>query len=113
MTEEKGEMLVDLNNELALLQGRYERAKAEALRWQTIVSRIKATAAAKNLELTRVKFCCWNMYQQLCKRKGYPIEVGQEDVENQLVHIKRTIVELKKITKAARKKAALVDSSVS
>ncbi|XP_043282034.1 coiled-coil domain-containing protein 42 like-2 [Venturia canescens] len=113
MTEEKGQMLVDLNNKLALLQGRYERAKAEALRWQTIVSRIKATAAAKNLELTRVKFCCWSMYQQLCKRKGYPIEVDQEDVENQLAHIKRTIVELKRITKAARKKAASEKSTVS
>lgn len=107
MTEAKGQMLVDLNNKLATLEGRYDRAKAEAIRWETIVSRIKATATAKNLELTRIKSSCWNMYLQLCKRKGHSVEVDREDVENQLAHIKRTILELKRITKVATKKAAL------
>ena len=104
MTEAKGQMLVDLNNKLATLQGRHDRAKAQALRWETIVGRIKASAAAKNLEITRVRSCCWNMYQQLCKRKGIPVEVDKDDVENQLTHIKRTILELRRITKAAKKK---------
>lgn len=98
-------MLMNLNNKLAQLQLRYDRAKVQALRWETIVSRIKETAAAKNLELTQVKACCWNIYQQICKRKEMPVKVNSEDVEQQLVHIKRTILELKRIIKAVKKKA--------
>lgn len=98
-------MLMGLNNKLAQLQARYDRAKARAMRWETIVSKIKETAATKNLELTQVRACCWNIYQQICKRKEIPIEVSSEDVEQQLVHIKRTILELKRIIKVAKKRA--------
>lgn len=95
---------MNLNNQLATLQSRYDRAKAEALKWEGIVSRIKSAAAEKKLELTQIKSCCWNIYQQMCRRKGIPIEVDKNDIENQLVHIKRTILVLKKITKAAQNK---------
>ncbi|XP_033223512.1 coiled-coil domain-containing protein 42 homolog [Belonocnema kinseyi] len=105
MTQTKSKMLMGLSNELAQLQGRYDRAKALAIRWETIVARIKATAAAKNLELTQMRSCCWNIYLQICKRKGVPIEVDRNDHEQQLLHIKRTILELKRIIKTARKKA--------
>lgn len=94
-----------LNNRLAQLQTRYDRAKAQALKWETIISKIKETAATKNLELTQVKACCWNIYQQICKRKEIPIEVSSEDVEQQLIEIKRTILELKRIIKVAKKRA--------
>ncbi|XP_018397814.1 PREDICTED: coiled-coil domain-containing protein 42 homolog [Cyphomyrmex costatus] len=105
LTEAKTQVLMGLNNKLAQLQERYDRAKAEALKWETIVSKIKETAAAKNLELTQVKACCWNIYQQICKRKGIPVKVSSEDVEQQLIHIKRTILELKRIIKTVKKKA--------
>ncbi|XP_023289087.1 coiled-coil domain-containing protein 42 like-2 [Orussus abietinus] len=105
MTEVKSQILMGLNNKLAEIQGKFDRAKAEALKWETIVSQIKAAAAAKNLELTQVNFCSWNMYQQICKRKGLLVEVSREDAEQQLVHVKRTILELKRITKVAAKKA--------
>lgn len=104
LAEVKSQMLMELNNKLAQLQARHERAKAQALKWETIVSRIKEIAAAKNLELTQAKACCWNIYQQICKRKELPIEVTSEDVEQQLVHIKRTILELKRIIKVVKKK---------
>ncbi|XP_018312643.1 coiled-coil domain-containing protein 42 homolog [Mycetomoellerius zeteki] len=105
LTETKTQVLMGLNNKLAQLQERYDRAKAEALKWETIVSKIKETAAAKNLELTQVKACCWNIYQQICKRKEIPVKVSSEDVEQQLIHIKRTILELKQIIKTVKKKA--------
>jgi len=105
LTETKTEVLMGLNNKLAQLQERYDRAKVEALKWETIVSKIKETAAAKNLELTQVKACCWNIYQQICKRKEIPVKVSSEDIEQQLVHIKRTIIELKRIIKTVKKKA--------
>lgn len=97
-------MLMELNNRLAQLQTRHDRAKAQALKWEAIVSRIKEIAATKNLELTQTRACCWNIYQQICKRKGMPIEVSSEDVEQQLTHIKRTILELKLIIKDVKKK---------
>lgn len=104
MTEVKSQVLMGLNNKVVQLQARYDRAKAQALKWETMVSKIKETAAAKNLELTQVKACCWNMYQQICKRKEIPVKVSSEDVEQQLVQIKRTILELKRIIKTVKKK---------
>ncbi|XP_012540099.1 coiled-coil domain-containing protein 42 homolog [Monomorium pharaonis] len=104
LTETKTQVLMGLNNKLAELQARYDWAKAEALKWETIVSKIKETAAAKNLELTQVKACCWNIYQQICKRKEIPVQVSSEDVEQQLIHIKRTVLELKRIIKTVKKR---------
>ncbi|XP_024885594.1 coiled-coil domain-containing protein 42 homolog [Temnothorax curvispinosus] len=104
LTEVKTQVLMGLNNKLAQLQARYDRAKAQELKWETIVSKIKETAATKNLELTQVKACCWNIYQQICKRKEIPVKVSSEDVEQQLIHIKRTILELKRIIKTVKKK---------
>lgn len=96
---------MSLNNQLATLQSRYERAKTEALKWESLVSRIKSSSAKKNLELTQIKSCCWNIYQQICIKKGVPIEINQADIENQLIQIKRTILVLKKIAKSANDKA--------
>ncbi|XP_043253343.1 cilia- and flagella-associated protein 73 [Colletes gigas] len=105
MTDIKSQKFMGLNTKLAKLQGRQDRAEAKALKWETIVSKIKASAAEKNLRHTQVKTCCWNLYQQICKRKGIPVSVGKEDVEQQLDHIKRTILELKRIIKVAKKRA--------
>ncbi|XP_076620370.1 coiled-coil domain-containing protein 42 homolog [Colletes latitarsis] len=105
MTDIKTQKFMGLNTKLAKLQGRQDRAEAKALKWETIVSKIKASAAEKNLKHTQVKTCCWNLYQQICKRKGIPVSVGKEDVEQQLDHIKRTILELKRIIKVAKKRA--------
>ncbi|XP_046738362.1 coiled-coil domain-containing protein 42 homolog [Diprion similis] len=105
LTDDKAQKLINLNNKLADLQGRYDKAKVNALRWETAVQRIKETTAAKHLELTQVRACCWNVYQQICRRKGIPVEVDRDDVEHQLVHIKRTILELKRIVRVARRKA--------
>lgn len=84
MTEVKAQKFMGLNNKLAQLQARRDRAEAQALRWETIVSRIKVIVAEKNLEHTQVKTCCWNLYQQICKRKGIPATLDKNDIEQQL-----------------------------
>ncbi|KAL6259066.1 hypothetical protein P5V15_008987 [Pogonomyrmex californicus] len=104
LSEVETQVLMGLSNKLAQLQTWYDQAKAQALKWETIVSKIKETAAAKNLELTQVKACCWNIYQQICKRKEIPVKVSSEDVEQQLIQIKRTILELKRIIKTVKKR---------
>ncbi|KOC64934.1 Coiled-coil domain-containing protein 42 like protein [Habropoda laboriosa] len=105
MTEAKSQRLMALNNKLAKLQARRDKAEAQARKWETIVSEIKVTTAEKNLEHTQVKTCCWNLYQHICKRKGIPATVSKDDVEQQLDHIKRTVLELKRIIKVAKKLA--------
>ncbi|XP_034171605.1 coiled-coil domain-containing protein 42 homolog [Osmia lignaria lignaria] len=105
MTESKTEKFMGLNNQLAQLQARRDRAEARARKWETIVSKIKVTTAEKNLEHTQVKTCCWNLYQQICKRKGIAVTVSKDDVEQQLNQIKQTIRELKRLIKVAKKRA--------
>lgn len=109
MTETKTQKFMGLNNKLAQLQARRDKAEAKALKWETILSRIKASTTEMNLKYTQVKTCCWNLYQQTCKRKDVPIAVGKDDTEQQLEHIKRTILELKRIIKVAKKRAAKMD----
>ncbi|KZC12587.1 PREDICTED: coiled-coil domain-containing protein 42 homolog [Dufourea novaeangliae] len=109
MTETKIQKFMGLNNLLAQLQARRDKVDSKALKWETIVSKIKASAAEKNLKHTQVKTCCWNLYQQTCKRKDVPVTVSKDDTEQQLEHIKRTILELKRIIKVAKKRAAKVD----
>ncbi|KAI4477482.1 hypothetical protein M0804_012599 [Polistes exclamans] len=106
MTDVKSQTLIRLNNKLSMLQGRYEKAKAQALKWETLVSKIKEAAIEKYLELTRVKTCCRNLYHQICKRKGIPVTVADDDIEQQLLNIKRTILELRRIITTTKKEAA-------
>jgi len=104
LSEMKSQTLLNLENKIAELKVRYDRAKVQALKWEAIVSKIKEAAAIKNLELTQVKACCWNIYQQICKKKEMPIQVSSENIEQQLVHIKRAILELKWIIQLIKKK---------
>lgn len=47
----------------------------------------------------------WNLYRQICWRKGVPVEAKRNELEKQLLLTKRTIVELVKIVRIAKKKA--------
>ncbi|XP_076641836.1 coiled-coil domain-containing protein 42 homolog [Halictus rubicundus] len=111
MTETRTQKFMGLNNRLAQLHAGRDKAEAKALKWEAIVSRIKASAAENNLKHTQVKTSCWNLYQQTCKRKGVPITVSKDDTEQQLEHIKRTILELKRIIKVAKKRAVKLDDN--
>ncbi|XP_066589534.1 coiled-coil domain-containing protein 42 homolog [Prorops nasuta] len=99
MGEMKSQMLMGLNNKLAELQGRHDAAKEDALKWEGIVARSKSLVSEKNLELIRVRMCCWNIYQQMCRRKGIAMKINRDDIEQQLLFIKLTIRDLVKITK--------------
>ncbi|XP_058808669.1 coiled-coil domain-containing protein 42-like [Phymastichus coffea] len=106
MTEDKSQSLMDLNGRQAQLQSRHERARAKALHWENVVARVKEVTAQQELEETQVRACIWNLYRQICKRKGVPTEASRDDLEQQLLHVKRTIVELGKIVRAAKHKAS-------
>lgn len=97
-----------LNNQVADLQGRYEVAMSKALEWETTVTKIKTITLGKLADVDSVKLACWNMYLQMCKRKEIVPEISQEDIENQLMFIKKTLNELKLIIKRAKKKESLL-----
>lgn len=93
-----------LNNQVADLQGRYEIAMGKALEWETTVTKIKTITLEKLAEIDAVKLSCWNIYLQMCKRKQIEPELAQDDLENLLMFIKKTLNELKLIIKRAKKK---------
>ncbi|EEB14649.1 coiled-coil domain-containing protein, putative [Pediculus humanus corporis] len=106
LTEEKSQTMMGLITELSQLQMRYDRAKAMSLRWETVLTKIKNISAEKALELNQVKISCWNLYTAMCLRKNVEVSVEKDNVEEQLVFIKRSIQELKKILRLVQKKAA-------
>lgn len=104
LVEEKTLHLMGLNNQVADLQGRFETAGSKALEWETTVTKIKTLTADKIAEIDSVKLSAWNVYLQMCKRKEMEPVIPQEDIENQLMFIKKTLSELKSIIKKAKKK---------
>ncbi|XP_035733374.1 coiled-coil domain-containing protein 42 homolog isoform X1 [Vespa mandarinia] len=103
MTEAKSQTLIRLNNKLSTLQGRYEKAKIEVLKWEMLITKIKEAAIGKYLELARVKDCSKNIYHQICKRKERLPILDDNDIEHQLLEIKRTILELRRIIYTIKK----------
>lgn len=93
-----------LNNQVAELQGRYETAMSKALEWETTVTKIKTIAVDKVTEIHSVRVSCWSIYLQMCKRKQIEAELDQEDIEKQLMFIKKTLNELRHIIKIAKKR---------
>lgn len=90
---------------MAELQTRYEVAKSKALQWELMVTKIKDTCVEKLRELYEVRRSCWNVYLQMCKRKEVEPDIPQDYIEDQLLFIKRTLLELKRITKISRRRA--------
>nr|XP_050868730.1 cilia- and flagella-associated protein 73 [Vespula vulgaris] len=103
MTEAKSQTLIRLNNKLSMLQIKYEKAKVEVMKWELLVSKIKDVAIQKYLEIARVKICSKNIYHQICKRKEVAPTVADDDIEHQLLEIKRTILELRHIIHIIKK----------
>lgn len=104
--EDKSFAIMGLQNHLANLEGRYDRAKNKALHWETVVTQIKDYAAMKLTEIKQVRTTCWDIYLQICKRKKKEPEFQEWDVENQLLVIKSTMYELAKIARMARRRSS-------
>ncbi|XP_011496652.1 PREDICTED: coiled-coil domain-containing protein 42A [Ceratosolen solmsi marchali] len=97
LMQEKSQSMMNLNSQLAILQIRHRRARANALHWEMLLTRIKQLIKRKELEEAQIRACIWNLYRQVCKRKGIPADATQNDLEQQMLIIKRTIIELRKI----------------
>ncbi|KAF5285109.1 hypothetical protein FQA39_LY16798 [Lamprigera yunnana] len=106
LVEENVLVLMGLHNVVEDLRSRYETAKVKASHWETMVTQIKNVLVSKLADLQEVKQSVWHVYLGMCKRKEIEPTIADHDLENQLLFIKGTIGELKKINRIATKKAA-------
>lgn len=104
LLEEKTNVLMGLNNKLAEMQNRYEKAKGKAAYWDVIVNKVKSKSTKQMLQIDLVQASAWNLYLQMCKRKEVEPEIEQANIEEQLLFIKRTLVEFMRIMRIAQKK---------
>lgn len=112
LIEEQIFALMALNNKVANLQSRYEKAKSRALHWETVVSQIKNVICELTAEVHQVRLCCWDMYLQMCRRKNVQSDFHVSDVEDQLLFIKATLGELANIGRIAKKRLAKETASL-
>lgn len=97
------QIFLKMNSQLTEFRSRAHKSKEEELKWELMVSRIKDIISAKEEEVNRTLSCIWNVYKEMCKRKGAAVEISQGEVEQQLNYIKHTILQLKIITQIATK----------
>ncbi|GJQ85984.1 hypothetical protein Trydic_g21828 [Trypoxylus dichotomus] len=102
LLEEKSLVLIGLNNQLLELQGRYENAKCDSLLWETLVSRIQDVSIQRIADLKSVRTTAWQIYQDMCARKGMRSGCDRHAVEDQLVFIKKTVSELGRVLNMAK-----------
>ncbi|XP_044738950.1 coiled-coil domain-containing protein 42 homolog [Chrysoperla carnea] len=105
ITEEKNYALINFNTKVAECQIRYEKARACALKWESALSNVKKMSEMKTLEMKIVQDGAWNLYKAICARKGMDTTIDRENTEDQLIYIKQTLVDLRKIIRIAKKRA--------
>lgn len=102
LIETNGFIIVGLNNRVTQLQLRYQNVARDVLYWENIVESIQSNTIRLRCEIDAIKRCTWNIYVAMCKHKGIDeMDVfRQEDFERQIIFIKKTLVEVARITKA-------------
>lgn len=112
--EEKNNEIMQHNNQLATLQTRLDKAQSEAVKWESVWTHIKNTAAKKTLLLGRVNMATHNLFQLV--NKHLKAQSGQEVVpdnistSDQLTKIQLFIMDLTQITTEIKRAEAAMTS---
>ncbi|XP_041094672.1 coiled-coil domain-containing protein 42-like [Polyodon spathula] len=110
--EEKNNVVLQYNNQLAQLQSRLDQARSDALLWESRWTHIQNTAAKKTLLLGTIKMATLNLYQTVCKRQrdggGDPVPL--EDTPKQLEKIQKVILDMATISEEVTKQEAAAAS---
>lgn len=112
LIEERVAVLMGLNNKLVDMEGRYDETISLARYWETVFYKTKNKCKRELLKIETVKNSARNVYEQMCKKKGVPVEIDKDNVEEILHYIKITIKEYKKITKIALKKVSMNNNTL-
>lgn len=59
-------------------------------------------------DIDEAKASIWNIYQHMSLSKQHPIKIKKENVEEQMVYIKRTLTELAKVNQILKKRSKLL-----
>ncbi|KAG5897801.1 hypothetical protein JTB14_011803 [Gonioctena quinquepunctata] len=105
LIEEKNFIIMGLNNQIANLQARFENANIKSLESELLVIQIKNNAVRQMNEIDEVKSSIWNVYAHMARSKRHPLKIKKENVEEQMMYIKRTLTELSKVNQIIRKRA--------
>ncbi|XP_068096119.1 cilia- and flagella-associated protein 73 [Hyperolius riggenbachi] len=101
--EEAHSQILELNNQLADLQGELERARAVVLEWESRWAQIQNTAAENTLRLGRTRMATLNIFQTVTKQLHMKSDIPVEDTDSQLEKIKICFVDLDAIYKDLKK----------
>ncbi|XP_028130838.2 coiled-coil domain-containing protein 42-like [Diabrotica virgifera virgifera] len=105
LIEEKNFVIMGLNNQIANLQARFENAKIKSIECEQLVLQIKNNAVQQLNNIDEVKSSVWNLYTHMAHSKMHPIKIAKENVEEQMMYIKRTLTELSKVNQILRRRA--------
>ncbi|CAH1163970.1 unnamed protein product [Phaedon cochleariae] len=107
LIEEKNFIIMGLNNQIANLQSRYENANIKALDCEQSVIHIKNHAVRLMFEIDEVKSSIWNVYVHMAHSKKHPVKIKKENIEEQMMYIKRTLTELSKVSQILKKRSKM------
>ncbi|CAH2017313.1 unnamed protein product [Acanthoscelides obtectus] len=107
LIEEKSFVIMGLNNQTANLQARYENANIKSLESEQLVIQIKNNAIQRMSEIDQVKTSIWNLCTHMAQGKRQPMKIKKDNIEEQIMYIKRTLTELAKVNQILRKQARL------
>ncbi|PIK44422.1 putative coiled-coil domain-containing protein [Apostichopus japonicus] len=105
-TEDKNNEILNFNNQLAMLQTRLDKAQSEAVKWESVWTHIKNTAAKKTLLLGRIKMATHNLFQLVNRHLKQSSSDGDNTVE-QLTKIQMFIMDLTQITTEIKRAEAV------
>lgn len=59
-------------------------------------------------EIDEAKASIWNIFQHMASSKRHPIKIKKENVEEQMMYIKRTLTELAKVNQILKRRSKLL-----
>lgn len=59
-------------------------------------------------EIDEAKASIWNIFQHMVMSKKHPMKIKKENVEEQMVYIKRTLTELAKVNQILKRRSKQV-----
>ncbi|VEN63427.1 unnamed protein product [Callosobruchus maculatus] len=107
LIEEKNFVIMGLNNQIANLQARYENANIKSLESEQLVIQIKNNAIQRMSEIDQVKTSIWNLCTHMAQGKRQPMKIKKDNLEEQVMYIKRTLTELAKVNQLLKKQARI------
>lgn len=112
LIKENDLVLMGIYNYLGDLRRQFDEVSTKARRWENTVLQVKENMSRRLNEIVMVRWSVWNTYKLLSDRKKSVMKLSKDDVENQLVSIKKTLADLRylqekleeNISKSAAKK---------